>query len=85
VADDAETGKASRNEVRKVRAAFLNGIAVASIALGVVGPLTAFMLSSSKPLTAEQGWGLFIGGSFTVFLGFALHVRAVDYAEKVED
>ena len=45
---DTRKGKAVRNEVLKVRATFLNSLAAATIAVGVVTPIAAAFLADDR-------------------------------------
>jgi hypothetical protein len=65
-------GKNGRNEVRKVVAAFLNGVAVAILVTGLVSPMLANDPRSWVPC-------------FAIVAGLAAHLAAISVVRRLED
>ena len=73
--------KAARNEQLKITATWLNGAAIAALAIGCFAPITAFA-TSATPISIGQlialvpGW-LLVSGT--------LHLGARNYAGRIEE
>lgn len=89
------TGKAARNEVRKIRATFLNNIGVGMFITGFAVPYFAFAAKTAetggsflRPFTADE-YKTALAGLVTMFFAFmfamALRGRAVKILEELED
>ena len=59
-----------RNEQTKLTATFLNGIAIAAVAVGIIAPGTAAVLGTASPTLA------LLSGSIWRAIGSALHIGA---------
>jgi hypothetical protein len=83
-------GKAARNEIRKIRATFLNNIAVGMFITGFAVPYFAFAAK-----TVETGGGIYIraftpdetkiafAGLISMALAFALSMASRNKARKI--
>lgn len=59
------------NERTKLTAAYLNGIALAILAVGAFAPLFAFVYGTADLLL--PAWALIVGFVICVFISYALH------------
>ena len=73
--------KAARNERLKITATWLNGAAVAALAVGCFAPITGFMMSASTaPLRVLLP---ILAGWFVV--GTVLHMVAREILRRIEE
>jgi hypothetical protein len=64
--------KSVHNERLKLTATFVNGVAVATVGVGVVTPIVAYLLDLQGLRQAGAGPTVIVGGALFV-IGFVLH------------
>jgi hypothetical protein len=82
-----QAGKAARNERRKLRGTFYNGMAIAFFAVGYLSTLLAFgrIVSRWEPIDAREA--IFAGAAtvFSLCLTAYFHVSALRVVGAIED
>jgi hypothetical protein len=85
------TTKAARNEVRKLRAAFLNNLAIAFVTAGFVIPLITYSQSYPGPLPPDSFDNIVLTLRYisiiisAILTGIVLHLFAVRVLVSLED
>lgn len=82
--DDSAFGKAARNERRKIRANFMNGLAVSALAIGYLAP-AAGAYARAGELTYAQGVFMAILVVVSMLIAHEFHSIALKEAGRIED
>lgn len=82
--DDSTLSKAARNERRKIRANFMNGLAIAAVAIGYLTPMAAIFLRQETP-TKSQFAFLVALVLVSFFSANEFHSTALRQVDKIED
>lgn len=82
--DLSQCGKSARNERRKIRANYWNGLALTVMAIGSITPFVAAYLRAQTPTVGEV---IVMGMLITVALplSFMFHQFAMDEVSRIED
>ncbi|MGO4389452.1 hypothetical protein AB4Y85_18135 [Microvirga sp. 2YAF29] len=85
-----EPGKAARNEIRKLRAAYINNLAVAIMVAGLIAPYVAYTMAEDKVpflhrVTINSASLLAFWVIGCMVLSFMVHRWAKIFLEDIED
>ncbi len=82
--DDSAFGKAARNERRKIRANFMNGLAVSALAIGYLAPAAGLYARGGD--VSNSHWVFFVVlVVVSMFAANEFHSIALKEAGRIED
>lgn len=82
--DESKLTKAARNERRKIRANFMNGLAIAAMAIGYLTPMAAVFTRHEYP-TGKEWLFLVTLVLVSFFVAWEFHTTALQQVSSIED